>query len=357
MSKNIYESLAHIKDNAFLCFRTVHNSYNIPDMDYTFSKYTTKVQQLTDIIAQDITSGKYGEGSYLPSINQLCNSYNVSRDTVFKAFAALREKGLIDSTPGKGYYVINRHKKILLLLDEYSPFKATLYNSFIHHLPKSHQVDLWFHQYNERFFNGILRDAAGKYNYYVIMNFDNEKVSPLISKIPSAKLLMLDFGCFKEEKFSYLCQDFGKGFHDTLCQLKERFGKYKKNIFFFPAESKHPRISISSFRDFCAECHQEAEVIECQDELKVEKGNAYLVIRQIDVVDIIKQSRQQGLQCGKDFGLVVYNDSPAYEVIDNGITALTIDWEAMGKMAAKFIVNGESIQQYLPTEIHLRQSL
>ena len=45
----------------------------------------------------------------MPSINQLSRDYKVSRDTVFKAFIDLKERGIIDSTPGKGYYVVNRH--------------------------------------------------------------------------------------------------------------------------------------------------------------------------------------------------------------------------------------------------------
>lgn len=32
----------------------------------------------------------------------------------------------------------------------------------------------------------------------------------------------------------------------------------------------------------------------------------------------------------KDFGLLAYNDIPSYEVIDEGITSLSIDWEMMG---------------------------
>lgn len=87
------------------------------------------------------------------------------------------------------------------------------------------------------------------------------------------------------------------------------------------------------------------------------KGVAYIVIRQTDVVDIIKQSRQQGLKPGKDFGLIAYNDTPAYQVIDEGITALSIDWEQMGSLAARFITEGSPIQVFLPTEVHLRKSV
>ena len=164
------------------------------DKDIQFGQQSTKVKQLSDLIEQDILMGKYRTDTSLPSINVLSRTYHVSRDTVFKAFADLRERRLIDSTPGKGYYVINRQEKIFLLLDEYSPFKNTLYNSFVKKLSTSYKVDLWFHQYNEHIFDTILREAIGRYNYYVVMNFDNERFSPLFDKIPPSRLLLLDFG-------------------------------------------------------------------------------------------------------------------------------------------------------------------
>ena len=102
-------------------------------MKITFGQQTTKVKQLADKISFDISMGVYKSGDSLPSINQLSQAYEVSRDTVFKAFLDLKERGIIDSTPGKGYYVVGRLKNVLLLLDEYSPFKYALYNlSLIH---------------------------------------------------------------------------------------------------------------------------------------------------------------------------------------------------------------------------------
>ncbi len=52
--------------------------------------------------------------------------------------------------------------------------------------------------------------------------------------------------------------------------------------------------------------------------MKVREGEVYIAIRQVDVVHIIKQSRIEGLVCGTDFGLLAYNETPAYEVIDRG---------------------------------------
>ncbi len=327
------------------------------DMDSLIGKHSTKVQQLADLIEYNLTARTYMEGDNLPSINELSRTHNVSRDTVFKAFSLLRDKGIIDSTPGKGYYVTSKRKKILLLLDEYSPFKTTFYTSFIKNLPAAYQVDLWFHQYNQKLFHAILNEAVGKYHYYVVMNFNNDTLFPVLKKIPTSKLLLLDFCNFDKESLSFIGQDFDKGFYEALMKLKERFKKYERNYFVFPKSIKHPKISCYSFLRFCKENGQFGAILEEESAIKVQKGCTYLVIREADVVDIIKQSRIKGLKCGKDFGLIVYNDTPAYEVIDEGITALTVDWDKMGKMAAHYIMDDKVIQEYLPTEIHLRNSL
>ena len=160
------------------------------------------------------------------------------RDTVFKAFIDLKERGIIDSTPGKGYYVTNKLTNILLLLDEYSPFKYSLYNSFIKKLSINYKVDLLFHQYNERLFNTILRESIGRYNKYIVMNFDNEKLSPHLYKIDSSKLLLLDFGKFDKKDYSYVCQDFDDSFYHALAALKEHLRKYQRLVLLFPEDIK-----------------------------------------------------------------------------------------------------------------------
>ena len=169
------------------------------DKKATFGQQASKVTQLADALSQAISRKEFLEGDSLPSINQLSAQYGVSRDTVFKAFLDLRERGLIDSTPGKGYYVTSQVTNVLLLLDQYTPFKEALYNSFVRHLPINYKVDLLFHQYNERLFNTILRESIGKYNKYIVMNFDNEKFSTVLNKINPSRLLLLDFGKFEKE--------------------------------------------------------------------------------------------------------------------------------------------------------------
>lgn len=322
-----------------------------------FGQQSSKVTQLADLISQAISMREFLEGDSLPSINELSRRYGVSRDTVFKAFSDLRERGIIDSTPRKGYFVTGQVTNVLLLLDQYTPFKETLYNSFAKHLPVNYKVDLLFHQYNERLFSTIVRESVGKYNKYVVMNFDNERFSASLNKISPARLLLLDFGKFEKERYSYVCQDFDESFYGALQRLDDRFSSYRKFVFLFPSSLKHPQSSKDYFFRFCQDYNLSGSVEEDIENLKVEKDTAYLAIKQQDVVKVVKQGRLAGLKCGKDFGLLAYNDIPSYEVIDEGITALTIDWQQMGNEVARFVLDNAVVQKYLPTEVRLRNSL
>ena len=322
-----------------------------------FGQQSSKVTQLADLLSQAISMREFREGDSLPSINELSRRYGVSRDTVFKAFRDLRERGIIDSTPRKGYFVTGQVTNVLLLLDQYTPFKETLYNSFVKHLPVNYKVDLLFHQYSERLFNTIVRESIGKYSKYVVMNFDNERFSSSLNKVNPARLLLLDFGKFEKDRYSYICQDFDEAFYAALQRLGDRFTSYQKFVFLFPRSLKHPQSSKDYFIRFCQDYNLSCCVEEDVENLKVEKGTVYLAIKQQDVVKVVKQGRLAGLKCGKDFGLLAYNDIPSYEVIDEGITALTIDWEQMGNEVARFVLDNAVVQKYLPTEIRLRNSL
>lgn len=62
-------------------------------------------QKVYDDVLQDILSGKYPEGAYLPSEIALAEQYGVSRITSHRAMQELQKNGYILRTPGKGTWV------------------------------------------------------------------------------------------------------------------------------------------------------------------------------------------------------------------------------------------------------------
>lgn len=61
--------------------------------------------QVEQNLRNDILSGKYKKGDYIPAEAQLCRQYDITRATVRIALSRLISDGLITSVKGKGYYV------------------------------------------------------------------------------------------------------------------------------------------------------------------------------------------------------------------------------------------------------------
>ena len=326
-------------------------------MDFKFDGKSTKVQQLAEHIQDAIAANELKVGEKIPSINHFSRQFSVSRDTVFKALSDLRARGVIDAIHGKNYYVASQTRNILLLLDEYSPFKEVLHTMLVSRLPSTYKIDLWFHQYNEHLFNNIINESIGRYHKYLVMNYDNEKFSDVLSKIDRKKLLLLDFGKFDKDGYSYVCQDFDKGLYEALDSIKSDLSKYKKLIFVLNKTHKHPKSSKTAFGDFCLDNRFEFAILdEIPDKGVIQEDFFYLVIKQEDVVKIIKQGHASGLKPGKNYGLLAYNENPFFEVTENGISSIGIDWQEMGKIAADFVLNNSTVQTYLPTVIKKRGS-
>ncbi len=74
-----------------------------------------KYRTIRDYIKKRIQIGKYPVGGYLPSENELCNRFGITRTTVRKALDELLKEGFIVKEQGKGSKVIERGKSLGLL--------------------------------------------------------------------------------------------------------------------------------------------------------------------------------------------------------------------------------------------------
>ncbi|MGX7164069.1 GntR family transcriptional regulator [Enterococcus massiliensis] len=70
--------------------------------------------QVESAIRNDILQKKYLPGEQLPTEEELCKIYGVSKVTVRKAFQLLTTSGLVERSRGKGTFVKQRKKQILL---------------------------------------------------------------------------------------------------------------------------------------------------------------------------------------------------------------------------------------------------
>ncbi len=321
------------------------------------SSSQTKLQQLIHAVTEAIHIGKLKDGDFLPSVNQLNRESGISRDTIFKAYSILKQRSIISSTPTKGYFVSSEAYKVFILLDDFSAFKEQLYKSIRSSLPDNYSVDLLFHHYNHEIFNQLVLNSIGRYSMYVVMNIDNKKVEDVLRKIDPKKLLILDMGFDSTGQISCLTQNFNEAVYQCLNSGAELIRKYNEFILIFPQNTPHPSETISAFDMFCADNGMKHNILENIDDREVQPGQVYFVIKDSDLVKIVKDCKKNNYQIGKDVGIISYNDTPMKEIVGSGITVISTDFVRMGKDCANFILNKEFVNEVIPTQVIIRNSL
>lgn len=323
------------------------------DHDSEIPKYQQIVNAINDNISKDVISIGYT----LPSVNTICKEYKLSRDTVFKAYSILKDDGVIEAVPNKGYYVASKTKKVLLVLDTFKAYKEVLYHSFTNNLPDTIITDIQFHHYNIDNFKTIINNSIGKYYKYVVMGFDNETIPSILSKINNDKLLLIDWNINASKKSNCLFQDFGESFFNAISEGTAMFKKYKEIHFLYPSFTNHPIETVEYFKKFCEKNLFDFKIIANAKEFNIEKGVAYISISDRMLGLFLEQCREMEFEPGVDVGFLSYNETPMKKFIYKGITVVSTDFKEMGTKAAEFIMKEKSMQCLIPTKLTIRESL
>ncbi|WP_396600676.1 GntR family transcriptional regulator [Algibacter sp. R77976] len=323
----------------------IHSSSSIP-----------KYKQVVNSIIQNILKGNLQVDQKIPSINLLSEEFYLSRDTVEKAYKILKEKQIITSIRGKGYY-INKTKldtgtRVLFITNKLCNYKLPIYNSMVNSLGKSCQVDLRIYHCEESLFLNILEQNVKDYDYYVIIphfktNINKhinctDRVLEAIKKLPQQKTILIDNKISNIEGVSEIYQDFENDIYNALKNGKEKIDKYKKIFLIYPNNIvyPYPRRILHGFRKFCVEHKLDFEILEkVYDDMILKKGDLFITIEEVDLVNLTKQVKQDEFKLGTDIGIISYNDTPLKELL--GITVITTDFETMGKTAAETILNNK----------------
>ncbi len=319
-----------------------------------------KYRQIISSIEKSLVDGTLKKGDRLPSINSIRNKFSLSRDTILKAFNELKVRGIVQSIAGKGYYIKSENvdiaQKIFLLFDELNSFKEDLYNSFLSSLDSNIQVDIFFHHFNFDVFSKLIYDNIGNYNYYVIMPANLKNTNSVIENLPQNNVYILDQIHPELYQYSGIYQNFEKGVFDNLTNGLELLKKYNNFILLFQ-EDKQPQKMLNGFQKFCGSNKFNNEIVSSIKNRTPKKGETYLIPDDRNLILIIKKIKEEGLILAKDIGIISYNDTLLKEIVEDGITTISTDFEKMGNRLAQMILNKEDLKIENPTSLIIRNSL
>jgi DNA-binding LacI/PurR family transcriptional regulator len=132
--------------------------------------------------------------------------------------------------------------------------------------------------------------------------------------------------------------------------------KYKKIVLLF-SDEKQPKGILKGFQLFCNHHTIVYEVVSSIKDRILEIGELYLVLDDINLIRIIKKIKENKLILAKDIGIISFNDTMLKEVVEDGITTISTDFNLMGERLAQMILNNEQVKIENSSSLILRKSI
>jgi DNA-binding transcriptional regulator YhcF (GntR family) len=320
----------------------------------------SKYRQIIQSVQEAIGEGKLKTGDKIPSINDICKRWSLSRDTVINAYNELKSLGIIASAPGKGFYVISTNirltNNIFLLFDELNSFKEDLYNSFVRHLPPDAIVDIYFHYFNRKLFDQLIEESRGNYTTYVVMPAKFQHTLEMLQHLNGRVIILDQLPDDLRGHFPAIYQNFENDTFNALMSGKDLLAKYQSVVMVHPG-GKEPEGQYLGFQKYCRHTGTQHELIHDLNGREIIKGEAYIVIGDRDLVWLMKEAQRRGLVVGIDLGIISYNDKALKEVAGNGVTTISTDFIKMGRTLAELVVNKSNSVIENPSSLIIRKSL
>ncbi len=326
---------------------------------------TPKYLQIVNSVIREIENGHIHKGDNLPSINELSIELDIARDTVERGYKHLKNIGVIDAVPRRGYYIKNiefrQSLKIFLLFNKLSAHKKTIYDSFVTTLGEHAVIDFYIYNNDFLLFKKLIANKKDDYTHYVIIPHfieGEENANEIVNTIPKEKLLLLDKlipGITGEYAAAY--ENFEKDIYTALCEAADKLSKYHTLKLIFPLHTYYPVEILRGFKNYCQDYAFTYKVVHNIADETVSAGEVYINVMEDDLVALLEKLIPSGLIIGEQVGVISYNETPVKKFILKGITTISTDFHQMGITAAQLILSNSKECCEIPFKLILRDSL
>lgn len=298
-------------------------------------------KQIVQSVCGAIDRGELVQNDRLPSVNSIAEKFSLARGSVFSAYNELRASGIIDSIPGKGYFVTSTQTKltqtIFLLFSKFDAASQMIYQSLMNHLPGNCKVRTFFYNQVQTDFESIIKEEAPYFNTYVIVPGTGTNTGDVLSGLDQKQVILLDAG-FREfsKQFAGVYRNAEKELFNMLTKHKNSLQKYKRLFLLVPGAMGAKDV-VSGFKKFAKTTDLPCEVLHAADAGSIRKGDAFIVSDDHHLVELVTAIKANDWRLGKDIGILSLNECALKSAIEDGISTLSTDYHAMGRQVGEML--------------------
>ncbi|WP_116105303.1 GntR family transcriptional regulator [Lewinella sp. IMCC34191] len=294
-----------------------------------------KYIQLAEYFKKQITNHQLTGHAHLPSINRLSARYDLSRDTVRKAYLELKRNNLVHGVRGKGYFVSPLSKAetrtgTLALLQRPGRESLTWQEAIISVHSATSAMDYRYHQGCCDSLQRLVERHARYYERVIICGSFTGNPEQALSICQVGRTFVFLDGHPKVVLQQRGCNLVWEGMlYNALMECMPALRDYSHLELCFSKSDELPKWLLPGFQRFCIENGKRGKIIPPAGQLAPEKGRAYILTGAWQLAQLLDGLGRNGLVCGQDVAVLYIGDDPALETVGGGISSLTIDRAAV----------------------------
>ncbi|NJO03646.1 MAG: substrate-binding domain-containing protein, partial [Bacteroidia bacterium] len=241
-----------------------------------------------------------------------------------------------------------------------SAHKKIIYDAFVQSLGAETEVDFFVYHNHFKQFQELIARSLDRYTHYVIITHfqeGGESAYQVLNQIPPEKLLLLDRKVDGVRgNYGAVYQNFEKDIYQALSLASSQLRKYHTLKLVFPYASYHAKEIAWGFERYCRHQRFHHQIIHHIPDYLLPR-EAYVILQEHDLVALAKLLKKYNYTAGQEVGIISYNETPLKEVLLDGITVISTDFEKMGRCAAEMILRCQGREMENDFRLILRQSL
>lgn len=290
-----------------------------------------KYLQLADHFRRQIVSRQLSGQAHLPSINDLSARYNLSRDTVRKAYLELKRNNLVQGVRGKGYFVRavphrQREERWLLLTKGPGGETDDLVTQIKTATTASVPVNVDYHHGAAPDLERFLTPRAGDFSRIIVAGSFDAAAADVVKRFPAGKTLHISedpvTGCNLPNG---LVIDRGEMLYRALRQCNETSTGLQRLYLGFCGNVSVAKQLLPGFQRFCITAGKRGRLLSEFGVIEPTSGSLYVVSDPWELSILLDRTARTALSPGREVKVLYVGRHTGLEALAGGITSLHAD--------------------------------
>jgi len=316
-----------------------------PALPFHSESRLPRYQQVANAILNDIEKGILTQGDRLPSINEACAEWYLSKDSIKRAYETLCQSGFITSVHRRGFFIAGSPKRhalrVLMVAGQLTDCVKQLHDAITTNLGREVIVDICSYNYQRHLLCQVLTKHLGDYHYFVLMPHligQDPATLQCLRNVPGKQLILIGHQWQEVLQHGHHLRYGGEtalfeALHNQLPALR----KYTRLNLVLPEHDCFDAESIRAFRRFCTAYEFDFNLLDELTETDLKPRQAYFVADGLHLSTLVDYCQRNGLRLGEHVGVVSFLETDFTRLLAGGVSVIAHPSAEVGRLVAQIL--------------------